>query len=302
MDASGIVVPMATPTRDERYAVDTESLEEFTRHLVEAGVDGLFPGSSIGEFPSLTTEQNRQVVATVAETAGEDATVLAGCCDTSVETVIGNIAAAADAGADAAVVVSPYYLGTTQSGLKRFFREIADSSPLPLLLYNIPPLTGNKLGVDLVSSLSAHEKIVGLKDTSGNLTYHHRVITQTPPEFFVFQGATELATASLDCGTDGLIAGPANVFPAEMVRLYEAYDRGDLETARRLMQTVVIPFVNATSDIPTATATKHLVGLEHLDIGGPLPPLPELTRDDRHRLSECYNEIVTNADGYARQQ
>jgi len=302
MDASGIVVPMATPTRDERHVVDTESLEEFTRLLVEAGVDGLFPGSSIGEFPSLTTEQNRQVVATVARTAGEDATVLAGCCDTSVDTVIGNIAAAADAGADAAVVVSPYYLGTTQPGLERFFREIADDSPLPVLLYNIPPLTGNKLGVDLVSSLATHETIVGLKDTSGNLTYHHRVTTQTPPEFLVFQGATELATASLDFGTDGLIAGPANVFPTAMVRLYEAYDRGDLETARRLMQTVVIPFVNATSDIPTATATKHLVGLAQLDIGGPLPPLPELTRGDRQRLSERYNEISTNVDGDAEQQ
>jgi 4-hydroxy-tetrahydrodipicolinate synthase len=302
MDASGIVVPMATPTRGDRYAVDTESLEEFTRHLVDAGVHGLFPGSSIGEFPSLTTEQNRQVVATVAETAGDDATVLAGCCDTSVDTVLGNVAAAADAGADAAVVVSPYYLGTTQPGLERFFRAVADDSPLPLLLYNIPPLTGNELGVDLVASLATHENIVGLKDTSGDLTYHHRIIEQTPPEFLVFQGATGLATASLDLGTDGLIAGPANVFPGAMVRLYEAYDRGDLATARRLMQTVVIPFVSATSDVPTASATKHLVSLAHLDIGGPLPPLPELSHDDRRRLSACHQEISTNLQEYTAQQ
>ena len=200
------------------------------------------------------------------------------------------------------MVVSPYYLGTTQPGLKRFFREIADDSPLPVLLYNIPPLTGNTLGVDLVSSLATHESIVGLKDTSGNLTYHHRIIEQTPPEFLVFQGATGLATASLDLGTDGLIAGPANVFPGAMVRLYEAYDRGELTTARRVMQTVVTPFVSATSDVPTATATKHLVGLSGLDIGGPLPPLPELSHDDRQRLSECYQEIITNLDEQAAQQ
>jgi 4-hydroxy-tetrahydrodipicolinate synthase len=302
MDASGIVVPMATPTRDDRYVVDTESLEEFTRHLVDSGVHGLFPGSSIGEFPSLTTEQNRQVVATVAETAGDDATVLAGCCDTSVDTILGNIAAAADAGADAAVVVSPYYLGTTQPGLERFFRAVAEDSPLPLLLYNIPPLTGNELGVDLVASLATHENVVGLKDTSGNLTYHHRIVEQTPSEFLVFQGATELATASLDLGSDGLIAGPANVFPAEMVRLYEAYERGDLATARRVMRTVVTPFVSATSDVPTASATKHLVGLSGLDIGGPLPPLPELSHDDRQRLTECYQEITTNAGGQTAQR
>jgi 4-hydroxy-tetrahydrodipicolinate synthase len=87
-----------------------------------------------------------------------------------------------------------------------------------------------------------------------------------------------------------------------MVRLYEAYDRGDLATARRLMQTVVIPFVSATSDVPTASATKHLVSLAHLDIGGPLPPLPELSHDDRRRLSECHQEISTNLQEYTAQQ
>lgn len=302
MDASGTVVPMATPTRGDRHVVDTESLEEFTRHLVDAGVHGLFPGSSIGEFPSFTTEQNRQVVATVADTAGDDATVIAGCCDTSVDDVRANVAAAADAGADAAVVVSPYYLGTTQPGLERFFREVADESPLPLLLYNIPPLTGNELGVELVASLATHENVVGLKDTSGDLTYHYRIIEETPSEFLVFQGATQLATASLDVGTDGLIAGPANVFPGELVRLYEAYDRGDLATARRLMRTVVVPFVSATSDIPTAAAMKYLIGVAHHDIGGSMPPLPDLNSTERQRLSECYREITASVDGYTAEQ
>nr|WP_276274018.1 dihydrodipicolinate synthase family protein [Halomicroarcula sp. GDY20] len=287
---------MATPTDGSDRSVDAEALRAFTRTLVEGGVHGLFPGSSIGEFPSLTTTQNRQIVQTVADAAGDDATVLAGCCDTNVDDILANVEAAADAGADAGVVVSPYYLGTTQDGLDRFFRAVADDSPLPLLLYNIPQLTGNELGVDLVTSLSDHDRIVGLKDTSGNLTYHHRVVEATPAEFAVFQGATELATASLDAGADGLIAGPANVFPEALAELYEAHQRGEFGAVRRLMQTVVLPVVSATSDLPTAAAVKHLVAVGGLDIGDPLPPLPHLTDDERAALTACYRDVAATLD------
>jgi 4-hydroxy-tetrahydrodipicolinate synthase len=283
---------MSTPTHGSRRAVDDESLRQFTEGLVDGGVHGLFPGSSIGEFSSLTAEQNQHVVETVVDVADGRTDILAGCCDTSVDAVLDNIAAADAAGADAAVVVSPYYLGTTQSGLERFFTNIADSSSLPLLLYNIPPLTGNKIEVDLVETLADHDTIVGLKDTSGDLTYHHRIVSGTPEEFSVFQGATQLATASLDLGTDGLIAGPANVFPSVMTDLYEAYTRGDLAEACRLMQTVVAPFVSATRDVPTAAAMKHLVDLHGLDIGGPLPPLPDLTDDERAMLTATYRRIT----------
>lgn len=283
---------MATPTHGTQRAVDDESLREFTQTLVDGGVHGLFPGSSIGEFSSLTATQNQQVVETVADIADGQTDILAGCCDTSVDAVLENIAAADAAGADAAVVVSPYYLGTTQSGLERFFTTIADDSSLPVLLYNIPLLTGNKISVGLVETLANHDAIVGLKDTSGDLTYHHQIISTTPEEFAVFQGATELAVASLDLGADGLIAGPANVFPSMMTDLYEEYARGDLTEARRLMQTVVMPLVSATSDVPTAAAMKHLVDLHGVDIGSPLPPLPKLTDDERAMLTATYRQIT----------
>lgn len=296
MNLSGTVVPMATPTHGNQRAVDIDSLKTFTRQLVDAGVHGLFPGSSIGEFPSLTTEQNRQVVEAVTAAAGDDVTVMAGCCDTDVDTVVENIEAADRAGADAGVVVSPYYLGTTQSGLSRFFRSIADQSSLPLLLYNIPQLTGNALSIDLVTELAEHSAIAGLKDTSGDLNYHYRAVEETPDDFAVFQGATQLATASLDVGSDGLIAGPANVFPAEMAALYEAHASGDLARAQALMQDVVAPFVSATSDVPTAAAMKHLLELDGLAVGDPLPPLPELTNAERQALAEAYRTVGAAID------
>jgi 4-hydroxy-tetrahydrodipicolinate synthase len=296
MHLSGTVVPMATPIAADGRTVDEDALSEFTRSLVDAGVHGLFPGSSIGEFPSLTDEQNRTVVETVVRAADDETTVLAGCCDTSAPDVRAKVAAAAAAGADAAVVVTPYYLDAGQAGLRCFFEYVAADAPLPVVLYNIPALTGNELAVETVRELAAVDGIVGLKDTSGDLTYQYRAITETPSEFAVFQGATDGAAAALTLGADGLIAGPANVFPGPMADLYDAHAHGDDATVTRLTREVVMPVVSACADLPTAAALKYLVKRDRLDIGGPLPPLAALSAADRERLDACYRTVAESLD------
>lgn len=292
MRLHGAVVPMATPTEGRSGRLDTDALERYTEFLVDGSVDGLFPGSSIGEFSSLTPDQNRRVVETVTDVVDDSIPVVAGCGDTCMDGVVESAEQARDAGADAAVVVTPYYLSTNQRGLEAFFRTVADRSPLPVLLYNIPALTGNRLSVETVESLADHENVVGLKDTSGDLTFHHDVITETPEEFLVFQGATELALASLDAGATGIIAGPANVFPAELTDLVAAHRESDYATAVKLMQEVVAPFVSATSDYPTAAAIKYVLSIETMDIGQPIPPLPTLSSDEQADLHQQYRAIA----------
>ncbi|WP_256562723.1 dihydrodipicolinate synthase family protein [Halomarina pelagica] len=296
MQLSGTVVPMATPIEERSGDVDESTLERFTDSLIEAGVHGLFPGSSIGEFSSLTREQNRTVIRTVAAATAGRVPVIAGCCDTSVEGVLESVESAAAADADAAVVVAPYYLTTTQRGLRRFFTRVADRAPMPVLLYNIPALTGNRIAAETVVALAEHDDIVGVKDTSGDLTYHHRIITETPEEFAVFQGATEMASSSLDLGTSGLIAGPANVFPAALTRLYEAHAANDRETVARLTRDVVAPLVSAMSEVPTAAAIKYLVAIDGLDLGDPLPPLPTLTARQRESLDRAHRHVVETVE------
>lgn len=296
MDLSGTVVPMATPIERGTGDINKTKLVQFTNRLIEGGVHGLFPGSSIGEFSSLTPRQNRTLIETVAEVA-KSVPVFAGCGGTSVSSVVENIEAAADADADIAVVVTPYYLSTTQPGLKRFFTSVADRSSLPIVLYNIPPLTGNTIEIQTIKSLAEHEEIVGLKDTSGDLTYHHQVNERTPDDFILFQGATELAAASLELGSDGLIAGPANVFPEQFARLYDAYESNEHEIVSQLMNQVVAPMVSATSNMPTAAAIKHLVAVHSMDIGAPLAPLPALTESECERLEETYRRVL---DGIER--
>ncbi|WP_433627671.1 dihydrodipicolinate synthase family protein [Halomicrococcus sp. NG-SE-24] len=296
MDLSGTVVPMATPTDRRSGEIDVSALERFTDSLVQSGVHGLFPGSSIGEFSSLTTEQNRTVIETVAAVADDRVPVFAGCGHTSVDAVVENVQTAAAADADVAVVVTPYYLSTTQNGLDGFFTDVADRSPIPVVLYNIPQLTGNAIEIETVTSLADHRNVVGLKDTSGDLTYHHRVNERTAEEFAVFQGATELAAASLELGSDGIIAGPANVFPEHLARLYEAFESNDHDVVSHIMERIVAPAVSATNDLPTAAAVKHLVAVHEMDIGDPLPPLPTLTESERARLEQSYGRIVDAAE------
>lgn len=296
MTLSGTVVPMATPVDRNERTVDTDALEDFTHTLVESGVHGLFPGSSIGEFSSLSAAEHRTVVNTVTASVDGRARVLAGCCGTSLPEVREKIAVAADAGADAAVVVAPYYLETTQEGLLRFFSLIADDSPLPLLLYNIPGLTGNEIAVETVSTLSEHPSIVGLKDTSGDLIYQHDVLSVTSDSFALFNGMTATAVASLDLGIDGIIAGPANVFPAALTELYEAHQRNDDRVVSRLSRELVMPLVSTYQEMPTAAAIKYLVSLHGTDIGGPLPPLPRLSSGETQRLTDCYERVCKRVD------
>jgi 4-hydroxy-tetrahydrodipicolinate synthase len=294
MSISGAIVPMATPTVGRGGDVDEPALRRYTETLVEGGVHGLFPCGSIGEFSSLSDDDRRTVVETTVEAAG-DVPVLAGCGDTSVSAVEEHVATAAEVGADVAVVVTPYYLSTTQEGLVRFYREIAEDAAVPIVLYNIPALTGQRLAVDTVVELSSLDGVVGMKDTSGDLTYLRDVIHATPDGFSVLQGATELAVASLDVGADGIVAGPANVFPGALAELYDAYRRGDRDRAVELLDGVANPVVSATNDVPTAAGIKYLCSLSDVDVGAPLPPLPELTDDQRRRLRRCFEAVTGSA-------
>lgn len=291
MRLEGTVCPMPTPALGQE--IDTDALAKYTTHLVENGVHGLFPCGSIGEFTSLTRTQRSTVLETVVNHA-DNTPVLAGCGGTDLVSVQEFIEDAANVGASAAVVVTPYYLSTTQDGLQRFFENVADKSPLPIVLYNIPGLTGEDLTVELIGLLADHPNIVGIKDTSGDLTFLYDVIQSTPSSFVVFQGATELALASLDAGADGIIAGPANVFPKPLAQLYDEYRAGNTDQARKLMNTVVNPIVSATSDPPTAAAIKYLVGLSGYDIGQPLPPLPQLSKTERESLEQYFKSVQTS--------
>lgn len=290
MELVGVVPPMVTPVTGRTGIVDRDVVRSFTRYLVDGGVHGLFPCGTIGEFSSLTREHRATMIETVVENA-PNVPVLAGCGGTSVEDVTTFVADADDAGADAGVVVTPYYLPTSQDGLLEFYHTVADRATLPIVLYTIPSHTHQHLSPETVSTLAEHPNIVGIKDSSGDMSYHFDLVTRTPDSFSVMQGISELAVASLDIGADGLVIGPANVFPELHAALYDAYVAGDRERAVHLARTVTNHVVSATKDTTTPAALKYLLGLTGQDTNGPLLPLPVLTEPEKGRLDACYKRV-----------
>jgi 4-hydroxy-tetrahydrodipicolinate synthase len=289
---------MVTPTEGRDGGVDVPALESYTEFLVEGGVHGLFPCGSIGEFPSLTREERQTVVETVAEAAG-DVPVLAGCGATSVADVVALTEDAAAAGANAAVVVTPYYLGVDQAGLQGFYEAVADRSPLPVVLYNIPQRTGVELEAETTALLAEHGNVVGVKDSSGGMANVVRLIEETPDEFSVIQGLSTLALPSLDGGAAGLISGAANVFPAALSALYEAHRAGERDRAVAVANDVANPLVTEYADLPTAPAVKHLVGLAGHDVGPPVLPLSDLDDGTRAALTSRYERVRERVESHS---
>ena len=291
MHVSGTITPMITPTTGE-LNVDTESLQEFTEFLTRSGVDGLIPTGTTGEFTSLGRDQRRTVIGTVVEHSA-NRPVLAGCGGTAVQSVRHYINDAADVGADAAVVVTPYYQDTTHESVVRFYEAVAANSPLPIYLYNIPQFTGNHLKPKTVVQLADHPNIVGIKDSSGDFNLFMDFLDKTPRSFDVVQGIPTYSLLSLEHGADGLIAGPSNVFPQAVSELYDAYENGNDDRARERLSGVLLPILQSTQSMPMVSALRHLSAKAGRDLGDPLPPLPDLTPRQRDKLDDCFQTITT---------
>lgn len=294
MQLAGTIPPMVTPTTGRDGGIDTVTLESYTEYLTDGGVHALFPCGSTGEFSSLTREERRTVIETVADSA-DGPSVLAGCGGTSVTETVTLTDDACEAGADAVVVVTPYYLDSTQIGLREFYEVVAARSALPVVLYNIPHLTGNALSVETVATLSEHENVLGIKDSSGDVNYHYRLIDGTPDDFAVLQGTTGLALASLGYGGDGIVPGLANVFPGALSELYDAHRNGEHARAVELATDVANPLLSAYDGVPFVSALKFLVSLTGHEVGPPLLPLAELRDAQRRALREQYDTVAQRA-------
>lgn len=290
MDVQGCIPPMVTPVDEATSGINTEVLRDHTEFLIDGGVTGLFPCGSTGEFSSLTRQERKTVIETVADVA-DDVPVLAGCGDTSLKRIDRMIEDAARVGADAAVVVTPYYLETTQESLVRFFRTIADNADIPIILYEIPSLTGTEFTIDTVVRLADHDNVVGLKASVNDALRYFEFIRRTPGSFDVLTGLPELTLPVLGMGGSGVIAGPANVYPNAVSQIVEAATTGSHRRATELMNRVVLPILSAIRSMPTVPALKHLMSLRGVDIGPPLQPMPELDDEQRGTLEEVLGVV-----------
>ncbi len=214
----GIGVPLVTPFTTAG-AVDFEKLTDLVAWLEARNVDFLVPCGSTGEAELLTQEERQAVIETVC--AESSVSVLAGTGNPGLEETIAATTAAADAGADGALVVTPYYYKHRQSALATYYSELADESDLPIYLYSVPKFTGVSLEPETVAGLASHDNIAGMKDSSGSLEAFLRTSNRTADaDFDLLVGSGSLLSQALEAGATGAILALNNLVPEHTVDIY----------------------------------------------------------------------------------
>ena len=237
---TGIVPPMITPLRD-RDKLDLAGLEKLIEHILSGGVSGLFILGTTGEGPSLSYRLRRELIEHVCKQVKRRVPVLVGITDTAFVESANLARAAADSGADAVVLAPPYYLPEAQPELQEYLDHLVPELPLPLYLYNMPALTKVHIELDTVRRAMDNPRIVGLKDSSGDLAYFEaaaELIKKHRPDWPLLIGPEEKLFDSLQLGGNGGVSGGANLFPKLYVRLCEAHRAGDLARAQELQKQI----------------------------------------------------------------
>lgn len=226
----GIIPAMVTPfNRDE--SLNEQALRDLTRHLLAGGVHGLFVVGSQGEFWALEYEEKKRIIEIVVAEAGGKVPVYAGTGATSTREAVRTTRMAAAAGADAVSVITPYFISPGADELYEYYVAVAKASSAPVLLYNNPARTGVNMSPDLVARLSRVDNIVGIKDSSGDMTQTGEYVRRCDSQFAVLAGRDTMILSTLVYGGKGAIAATANVAPRLIVEIYDAFQAGDMQRA-----------------------------------------------------------------------
>ncbi len=275
----GSIVALVTPMRPDG-TLDEAAFERHVNWQIESGSRAVVPVGTTGESPTLTHAEHRRLIDIAVRVARGRAGVLAGTGSNSTAEAIATTRHAREAGADAALVVTPYYNKPTQEGLFRHYQAIADAVDLPLFVYNIPGRSAVDMSVTTMARLATHPNIVGVKDATANLLRPLQVRRAAGPEFCQLSGEDGTALAYNAAGGSGCISVTANVAPALCARMQEAWAAGDVAGAMAIQQRL-LPLHDAlfaeSSPAPVKYAAS-LLGRCGETCRLPLAPLEETTR------------------------
>ncbi len=274
---SGSLTALMTPFRDG--AVDDKAFQDFVKWQIDEGTDALVPVGTTGESPTLTHGEHKRVVELCIEAAEGRVPIMAGTGSNSTAEAIDFTQHAQQAGADAALVVCPYYNKPNQEGLYRHFKAIHDASDLPIVIYNIPGRSIVDMSVETMARLAELPRIVGVKDATADLVRPYRTRAACGADFCQLSGEDATIVPFLAQGGHGCISVTANVAPKLCGDLHDAWKAGDLDTVHRINDRLM-PLHIALFLEPSPQATKYalsLLGRCANELRLPLVPLAEPT-------------------------
>jgi len=289
---SGVFPAIITPFKEDQ-SLDEEGLKKNIEYLSKTGIAGIVPCGTTGESATLTFEEHKKVVEIAVDCSRVP--VIAGTGSNNTREALELTRHAAEAGATAALLITPYYNKPNDRGMFEHFKTIAEKCDIPIVLYNVPKRTGINLMPEMVAKLSKVKNIVAIKEASGSLSQLSQIIEQTKgSDFSVLSGDDDLTLPAMALGARGVVSVVANVAPRKTMALADAMLKGDLEKARSLHYELA-PLVRAmfleTNPIPVKTSHKYL-GLA----GGPLRlPLAAMAPEKEKILKEILERLGERA-------
>ena len=272
--ATAIVTPM---TAD---GIDYDALGRFIEFQIENGINAIVVMGTTGENATIEYADQKEIIRFTVEKVAKRVPVIAGTGTNNTDHVLHNTKNACEVGADAVLVVTPYYNKATQNGLYQHFKTIADASTVPVILYNVPGRTGCNLLPKTVARLAEHERIVAIKEATGNMAQMVEIMHLCGDKIDVYSGEDALTVPMMAMGAAGTISVLSNVAPKESVAMTDACKAGDFKTAAK-MQADLLPLINAlfseVNPIP-AKAGVSAMGFGEENLRLPLTPMEDATR------------------------
>jgi 4-hydroxy-tetrahydrodipicolinate synthase len=281
----GLYVALVTPFKEDG-SLNEDKLRELVRFHLDAGTNGLVPCATTSENPAYTWEEHFAIIDIVVKEAAGRLQVIAGCGTNSTTKSIDNIKKARDLGADGAMVVTPYYNKPTQEGLYAHFMKLADEGGLPLMLYNVPGRTGVNMQPATVARLSAHERIVAIKEASGSLEQMSEIVLRCGHNIVLLSGDDPITLPILAVGGKGVVSVVGNIVPKDVLALIEAFEKGDRQKAVS-WHYKLLPLGQAMFIETNPMPVKEAMNMLGMGVGDVRLPLVRMLPQNREKLREA---------------
>ena len=288
IDFGRVLTAMITPFKSD-MTVDYDQVKKLAHHLVQSGTDGLVVAGTTGESPTLSKEEKIELFRVVVEEVGGDAVVIAGTGSNNTADSIVLTQAAEKLGADGIMLVCPYYNKPSQEGLYQHFKAIAESTNLPVMLYNVPGRTAANLLPQTVVRLSAIENIVAIKEASGSLDQVSELRRNLPDHFVIYSGDDSLTLPILALGGKGIVSVASHIIGPQLQEMINAFNSGNVTIAAKIHGSLfpVFKTLFITSNPVPLKAALNMLGWQ---VGGPRLPLVEATQAEKDLIKKTLSE------------
>lgn len=285
-----ICTAMVTPF-DRKGNLDLKKMSQLIDYLIDNGSDSLLVAGTTGESPTLSSEEKLALFSHSAHHAAGRVPVIAGTGGNNTHAAVEFTKKAEQTGIDGILLVAPYYNKPNQEGLYQHFKTIAESTSLPVILYNIPGRSAVNMTAETVIRLSQIDNIVGIKEASGNVDQMSEIIQETDESFAVYSGDDGLTLPVLSIGGDGVVSVASHVIGNEMQEMITSYLNGDVKKSASRHR-CLLPLMRELFAAPSPVPVKTALQLQGLDVGGVRLPLVPLTEEERLSLQRILHKTI----------